>query len=150
MELTTKYFANMQYTEDEVINFKDGIFGFTDYKKYLLIRFDNKNDSIICLQSIDEPNIAFIMINPYKFIEKYDVILSEEDLKELEISESDSILVYNICVVNDLISESTANLKCPILVNSQTRLAKQIILEDSSYPFKYPFSKLINKEVRLC
>jgi len=150
MELLTKYFSTMQYTEDEVIYFKDGIFGFQDFKKYVLIRFENKNDSLICLQSIDEPNIAFVMINPYKFLEDYNVSLYDEDYKELEISDSDSILVYNICVVNDSVLESTANLKCPIVVNSQKRLAKQVILEDSSYPFKYPFSKLVNKEVRSC
>lgn len=147
MELLTKYFSNVQYNEDEVILFKDGIFGFPDYKKYILIRFDNKNDSLICLQSIDEPNIAFVMINPYKFIKEYNILLSDTDYSELEISDSDNTLVYNICVVNDTILESTANLKCPIVVNPVTRLAKQIILEDSPYPFKYPFSKLMNKEV---
>ncbi len=150
MELMTKYFSNTQYTEDEVIFFNDGIFGFANHKKYLLIRFDNKNDSLICLQSIDEPNIAFVMINPYKFIKEYDVILPEQDYGDLKVSDSDNILVYNICVVNDSVLKSTVNLKCPIIVNSRTRLAKQIILEDSTYPFKYPFSKLINKEVRSC
>lgn len=147
MEIITKYFSNMQYSEDEVIIFKDGIFGFPDYKKYIIIRFDNKNDSLLCLQSIDEVNIAFVMINPYKFINEYNIILSDADYADLEISEPDNILVYNICVVNDTILESTANLKCPILVNSRARLAKQIILEDNSYTFKYPFSKLISKEV---
>lgn len=147
MELLTKYFSNMQYTEDEVIFFKNGIFGFADYKKYVLIRFDNKNDSLICLQSIEEPSIAFVMINPYNFINDYAIFLDDEDYSELEIIDSNKLLVYNICVVNDEVSESTANLKCPIIVNSETRLAKQIILDDSKYPFKYPFSKLINKEV---
>ena len=84
------------------------------------------------------------MINPYNFINDYNLSLSEEDFKQLQVDDITSILVYNICVLNDDISRSTANMKCPVVINPQTRNAKQLILEDSSYEFKYPFSKLIN------
>lgn len=144
MEVSTKYFSNIQYNEDEVIYFKNGLFGFENFKKYLLIRFDNNNNNLICLQSIEEESIAFVMINPYNFINDYNLSLSEEDFKQLQVDDITNILVYNICVLNDDISKSTANMKCPIVINPQTRNAKQLILEDSSYEFKYPFSKLIN------
>ncbi|MCI1959326.1 MAG: flagellar assembly protein FliW [Clostridia bacterium] len=146
MEIETKYFSNIQYTDDEVIFFKDGLFGFDNYKKYLLIRFDNENSSLLCLQSLDEKNIAFVVINPYYFIKDYKVDVPDDDCRQLKISNASNVMVYNICVVNDTVLKCTANLKCPIIVNQDTRLAKQIILEDSSYPFKYPFSKFINKE----
>lgn len=144
MEVSTKYFSNIQYNENEVIYFKNGLFGFENFKKYLLIRFENNNNNLICLQSIEEESIAFVMINPYNFINDYNLSLSEEDFKQLQVDDITSILVYNICVLNDDISRSTANMKCPVVINPQTRNAKQLILEDSSYEFKYPFSKLIN------
>ena len=144
MEVSTKYFSNIQYNEDEVIYFKNGLFGFENFKKYLLIRFDNNNNNLICLQSIEEESIAFVMLNPYNFINDYNLSLSEEDFKQLQVDDITNVLVYNICVLNDDISKSTANMKCPIVINPQTRNAKQLILEDSSYEFKYPFSKLIN------
>ena len=144
MEVSTKYFSNIQYNENEVIYFKNGLFGFENFKKYLLIRFENNNNNLICLQSIEEESIAIVMINPYNFINDYNLSLSEEDFKQLQVDDITSILVYNICVLNDDISRSTANMKCPVVINPQTRNAKQLILEDSSYEFKYPFSKLIN------
>ena len=147
MEISTKYFSNIQYNDDEVIYFKNGLFGFEEFKKYLLIRFDNSSNSLICLQSIEQENIAFVMINPYTFISDYKLSLSDNDREELELVQDGDILVYNICVLNDDILKSTANLRCPIIVNCNTRNAKQFILEDSCYEFKYPFSKLINKEV---
>lgn len=146
MEISTKYFSNIQYSDDEVIYFKDGLYGFDNYKKYLIIRFDNENSSLLCLQSLDEKNVAFVIINPYYFIKDYKVDIPDEDCKQLDITDVSHVLVYNICVVNNSVLECTANLKCPIIINKNTRQAKQIILEDSSYSFKYPFSKLINKE----
>ncbi|WP_313528407.1 flagellar assembly protein FliW [Anaerotignum sp.] len=146
MELVTKYFSNMEYDETDVLLFKAGIFGFEKYQKFILIRFDNSNNSLICLQSIDDPDIAFVMINPFHFIPDYELALADSDMKDLELQDMQKLAVYNICVLHDDVPKSTANLRCPIIVNTDTCLAKQIILENSDYPFKYPFQKLINKE----
>lgn len=146
MELVTKYFSNMEYENSDIILFENGLFGFETYKKYILIRFDNNNNSLICLQSIDQPDIAFVMLNPYLFLPDYNVSLSEADYKDLKLDDPNTVAIYNICVLQEDMPKSTTNLRCPIIVNTETRLAKQIILENSDYPFKYPFQKLINKE----
>lgn len=146
MELNTKYFSMIEYDDTDVILFENGLFGFEEYKKYILIRFDNTLSSLICLQSIDAADIAFVMINPYDFIADYNVSLSETDLKELQLRDSNNLTVYTICVLQDNVPKSTTNLRCPIVVNTETRLAKQLILENSDYPFKYPFKELIPKE----
>ncbi len=146
MELVTKYFSNMTYEDNDVILFKNGLFGFENYRRFILIRFDNNNNSMVCLQSIDEANIAFVMINPYHFIHDYNVSLSETDIHDLQLNNPDNLTVYNICVLQETIPQSTTNLRCPVIVNTETRLAKQIILENAEYPFKYPFKDLIPKE----
>ncbi|NCC16985.1 MAG: flagellar assembly protein FliW [Clostridia bacterium] len=146
MELKTKYFSTIAYDDTDVILFESGLFGFEEYKKYILIRFDNTHSSLICLQSIDDTNIAFVMINPYNFIANYNVSLSETDLKELQLTDSNNLAVYAICVLHDNVPKSTTNLRCPVVVNTETKLAKQLILENSDYPFKYPFKELIPKE----
>lgn len=146
MELVTKYFSNMTYEDNDVILFKNGLFGFENYKRFILIRFENNNNSLVCLQSIDAANIAFVMINPYHFINDYNVSLSETDISDLQLNDSNNLTVYNICVLQETIPQSTTNLRCPVIVNTETRLAKQIILENMEYPFKYPFKDLIPKE----
>ncbi|HBF64705.1 MAG TPA: flagellar assembly protein FliW, partial [Clostridium sp.] len=75
MELVTKYFSNMTYEDNDVIIFNNGLFGFEKYKKFLLIRFDDHENSPVCLQSIEDADIAFVMINPYNFIHDYNVSL---------------------------------------------------------------------------
>lgn len=146
MELATKYFSAIAYEEDEVITFEAGIFGFEDYRRFVLIRFDNASGSVICLQSVEEANVAFVMINPHSFLPDYEFTLSDEDIRALKVENAEDVMIYNICVLQDNLRDSTANLKCPIVVNVKNRLARQIILEDGEYPFKYPFSKLIPKE----
>lgn len=146
MDLETKYFSKMEYESSEVVFFEHGLFGFEKYKKFILIKFENNDGSPVCLQSIDEANIAFAMINPYNFIPDYNVSLTETDIKDLKLQDSHNLAVYNICVLRDDIPKSTTNLRCPVVVNTETRLAKQIILENSEYPFKYPFKDLIHKE----
>lgn len=146
MELVTKYFSNMEFSDKDVILFENGLFGFEQFKKFILIRFENNSSSPICLQSIDDGNIAFVMINPYDFIPDYSVPLGTADYKDLKLEDTNNLAVYNICVLKDDVPQSTTNLRCPVIVNTETRLAKQIVLDNTDYPFKYPFQKLINKE----
>ena len=140
MQIMTKYFFSIDYHEEEVISFENGIFGFEDYKKFILIPFDRDNNNICCLQSIEEQTLAFILINICNFLPSY----KEEILYSIPNSFSnDSLSIYGICVISEIISQSTANLKCPLFINSSKTKGIQIILENSTYPFKYPFSTLM-------
>lgn len=141
MQIMTKYFFSMDYQEEEVLFFTNGIFGFEDYKKFILIRFDSNNNNLFCLQSIEEKTLAFVLINICNFSPSY-----KEDILNFvpDSFSNDSLSVYGICVVKEVISESTANLKCPILINPFEGKGMQIILENNKYPFKHPFSALIN------
>lgn len=147
MEINTKYFGKLPFEQEEAIIFENGIFGFEDYKKYILIRFDDDKGSLLSLQSIDNENLAFVAVNPFKFIPDYAPILTEEDLKDLRANSVENLLVYNICVIKDNLGESTINLRCPIIVNAEIRLAKQVILEDSNYSFRLPFNDIMNNNV---
>ena len=58
MEINTKYFGLMPFEDDEVITFESGIFGFEQDKRYIIIRFDEDNNGILCFQSIDDEKIG--------------------------------------------------------------------------------------------
>jgi len=147
MELNAKYFSRIEYCKEEIITFEDGLYGFQDKKNFILIYFENTNDNFLCMQSIDDENLAFLMINPYHFLTDYEVILSDEDTHNLNISNADNVRTYAVCVVSDDANKSTANLKCPIIINIENNKAKQIILEESAYSFYQPFTTAFAKEV---
>lgn len=146
MQLKTKYFSDMEVNDEDIILFKHGLFGFENFKKFILIRFENNNSSPLCLQSIDDENVAFVIINPTNFIPDYSISLEKSDYKELKLEDINKLAVYTICVLKDNIPESTTNLRCPIIINAEAKLAKQIVLDNAEYPFKYTFEELMNKE----
>lgn len=146
MEIHTKYFGKLPFSEEEAILFPNGLFGFENNQKYVIIRFENDNDSILCLQNLEDESLAFVIMNPFSFISDYSPILSDSDLADIEASSKSSLLFYNICVIRENILESTVNLKCPLAVNAQSKKAKQIILDDTNYSFRLSFEKLIKKE----
>lgn len=148
--MLTKYFGDIAIDEKEILTFTSGLFGFENKTKYTLLSFldndgESSEDFLLCLQSAEDSNLAFIVMNPYYVCPDYNPYqLSDKHLSEIKLGEETKHTVYCIAVVRDNFSESTINLKCPIIINLEEKLARQFILEDSDYSMRYP---VVVKEV---
>ncbi|SDC72579.1 MULTISPECIES: flagellar assembly protein FliW [unclassified Candidatus Frackibacter] len=141
MELKTTRFGKIEIDPDEVISFKQGLYGFKDNKEFILLMDD---ETPFCwLQAIDNPDLAFVVTEPWNYCEDYEFDLDNEVKKELKIEEKQDVLVVNIVVVSDNLQDMTMNLKAPVIINKNEQIAKQIILDDDDYSVKY---KLFNDE----
>ena len=146
MEINTQYFGRISCSEEEFIHFSDGMFGFNDLKKYVPLAFQENNDSLICLQSLEDSNVSFILMNPFQFFEKYEPELSREDKNLLKTEgREDDISYYVISVIHEPMENSTVNLKAPIAVNTKTREARQVILDNPLYRFRHPLRDFVKK-----
>lgn len=132
MKCNTRDFGEVSYTEKEIINFVHPIFGFDQYKKYIILLDDQIKDSICWLQSIDNPEVCFIIL-------EISSMYKNESFKSFlkEIGEEESHSVFGICVISEDIQKSTVNMRSPILINEKTQKAIQIIL-DGNYKLKQP------------
>ena len=65
MKLQTKYFGEIDYEPAESIRFPAGMFGFDDEHDFLLLPFEGSGHSMLCLQSIATPALAFILLDPF-------------------------------------------------------------------------------------
>ena len=65
MEISTKYFDRVSVSEKDVIRFENGMFGFENLKEYILISFEPGSDNLMCLQSTQDSELAFILMNPF-------------------------------------------------------------------------------------
>lgn len=137
MHIETKHFGTMEYNVNKTVHFPDGLFGFESYKKYFPIPLDEDNDAIICLQSLDEKDVAFITMNPFLLSPDYHPEISDADRKALGNPKDEEISYYCICVLQDTLENSTINLKCPIAVNARTLMARQLILDQPEYNFRH-------------
>ncbi len=138
-QINTKYFGELSYEKEDCILFPDGLFGFEQETEFLLLPFIQDEGSLFCLQSVNTDSLAFVVINPFAFVPDYNPILSQEDLLGIKAESNADVCFYVICVMRDTIETSSANLKCPVIINPLAHLAKQIILEDSNYTFRHYF-----------
>lgn len=146
MKIDTKYFGELSFSEKEALLFPDGLFGFEDQTEFVPIYFDDKDHAIMCLQSTKEKDLAFIIVNPFTVLPAYDPNLTNDDLAAIDATQDTPVAFFSICVVREPITDSTVNLRCPIVINTLNNRAKQYILEDSSYSFKHPFIQYPEKE----
>lgn len=146
MKAATRLFGEIEIDESKIITFEDGIIGFPDMKKFTLI-FDEEKEgrpSISWLQYMDEPEIAFPVMDPLFVCETYNPSVEEELLKNLGTIKEDNLYVLVTVTVPQNIKELAVNLKAPIVINTDTRKASQIIVEDD-LPVRYRIYEILEE-----
>ena len=146
MKAATRLFGEIEIDESKIITFEEGIIGFPDMKKFTVI-FDEEKEgrpSISWLQSMDEPEIAFPVMDPLFVCETYNPSVEEELLKNLGTIKEDNLYVLVTVTVPQNIKELAVNLKAPIVINTDTRKASQIIVEDD-LPVRYRIYEILEE-----
>lgn len=137
MLVNTKYFGQIEVNEDKIVDFPHGIIAFEKAKKFFIIENEEKDVPFCWLQSVDNEDLAFVIINPFFFKKDYEFEIPEGILEELEIKEVEDVAVFSIVVVPEDINKITANLLAPIIINTKNFKGKQIILNDKKYKTKH-------------
>lgn len=140
MELKTKCHGVIEYNNKDIIIFDKGIPGFEEYKKFIIAPLKD-NELFNILHSIENEELGFISISPFQFMKDYEFELSDLLVEQLKIENPNDVAVYNLITLNSDIKKITANLKAPIVINVEKKLAHQVILSDERYPVKYPLFK---------
>lgn len=138
MKVNTRIFGEIEVAEEKIITFDIGLMGFEDIHKYTLIFDEEDRGSIMWLQSLDEPELAFPVIDPLVVADTYNPIVEDEWLTPLgEVkSEADYFLLTVVTVPSD-VKKTTANFKAPLVINMNTYKACQIIVNNDDYQIKY-------------
>jgi flagellar assembly factor FliW len=136
---TTRYgeMETIQVSEDAVLGFPDGIPSFERHRRFALIE-DAKLAPFCWLQSLHDPLVGFLVIEPGLLIADYAFDISDPDAELLGLDDSSDARVLSILVVPENVRAMTANLQAPVIVNPQKRIAKQVILTDERFPLRYP------------
>lgn len=134
--------------EQNIIHFDSGILAFEDLTRFVLLDIP-ENLHFKWLQSVEDTDLTFLLVDPFTIKEDYYVELSDETAAELEISIPEEVLVYTIVTVPKTgLKDATTNLIGPLIINWTKKKAKQIIFEKPENMIKYP---LLPKDSRkLC
>ncbi len=137
MKMQTKHFGEIDIDPNNIIIFKEGLPGFEQIRKMIVINHPDEDTPFQWLQSVDEPQITFVIIDPRVFFNDYIVNISESDVAALKIEDPSDVLIFSLVVVPEEVTNMTANLKAPILINIKNNTGKQVVLEEERYPLKY-------------
>lgn len=150
MKLSTKYFGEIDYSEEDVLHFPQGMFAFEEEKEFLLLPFSGSDGTLLCLQSLMTPQLAFVVMNPFALHLAYAPVLQPEELEGLGVKDSKELCYYVLCVVKNPVSTSTVNMKCPVAINDETRVGAQVILEAEEYGMRHLLSEFQAEEGSSC
>lgn len=128
-----------------MIVFDEGIIGFPDLQHFTLIKDSEKSDTtIMWLQSVEEPAMALTVVDPTIILGTYNPEVAEDMVKSLgDLNPFNTFVLTTITVPHD-ITKMSLNLKAPIIINTDTNKACQVILE-GDYQVKYAIYELLKR-----
>lgn len=132
MRIETKYFGVVEMKEEDIIRFPQGIPGFLDEKDFVLLNFE-ESGLFQVLQSIHQQNPAFVVIDPFLFVEDYQFKLDDATINQLSIEKKEEVRALSIVTVREPLTTSTANLQAPVIINQSNKQAKQLVTMHSKY-----------------
>ncbi|MGI6050148.1 MAG: flagellar assembly protein FliW [Acetivibrionales bacterium] len=141
MQLETDHFGTIEIDENEFIYFPEGIPGFEKSNRFVLIGNNAGEEVFYWLQSVDYPDLCFVVTDPFMVYDGYVVDLEDEDVLLLQITDPSKVLTLAIVIIPEKIDEIRVNLKAPILINIEKKLGKQIILDNDNLPIRYYLNK---------
>jgi flagellar assembly factor FliW len=111
--------------------------GFPDKRRFALVQLDD--DGVLCqLRSLEDPGLRFLVMSPVPFFPDYAPEVSDDVVADLQISSPEDVIVLLVLNAGDSLDTTTANLMAPVLVNTATKRASQVILDDPALPLAAP------------
>ena len=136
MKTASTRFGEVSYHPDKTILFPRGLLGFESLREFMVMPGE-RDDPLICLQSLEDPQVAFLLVDPARYFPEYRVEAGEQELRVLGITGGEALHTLTMITVH-ADQSATINLVAPVLVASRNRRAVQMVLESTQYSVRTP------------
>lgn len=137
MKCTATRFGSFEVRAESVLTFPSGLLGFTEHRRYVILDHDT-DAPFKWLQSVEEPELAFVIMDPALFHPGYHVDVPADALAEIGAKEREDLaLVVILTIPSDDPVRITANLRGPLVISHRTKLGKQLVLSEE-FPTRHP------------
>jgi flagellar assembly factor FliW len=139
MVLTSRRFGSIDVPEDAVVEFPSGLVGLDGSRFALLARDDA--DRFLWLQSIDDPDLALPVVNPWDFFPDFELELSPQDADRVGVASPEHTSLYVTVRAPEPDREAasfSANLRAPIVIVGST--GYQLINQAADAPVRAPLA----------
>ena len=135
MKFETTRFGQVEVKSEDIVIFPDGLLGFPDCTRYTLIDED-RAAPFRMLQSLENPALAFVVIDPLVVRQDYHFNVTKEDLEQIKTDTTENLQVLSIVTMSRDIRDVTVNLQGPLVVNPESKLGHQFVLIETDYTTK--------------
>lgn len=144
MNLQTTRFGEIECPEEIIMSFPDGVLGFPNDRRFILLEHDQEGSPFKWLQSADTPSLAFVVIDPLSMDETYRCEIDVDTARCIGTdSPTDCALMSIVNIPREDPIAMTVNLKAPLVVNVATRMGRQVIQSSNVYAIGTPlFSQM--------
>jgi flagellar assembly factor FliW len=139
MIIQTSRFGALEVDGDRLITFEQGVLGFPNERRYALIQ-TGEGSGFYWLQAVERPELAFVVCDPRLFVAEYHAPVKAEDLEQVGLTSVEGAQVF--VIVNKVDDLLTGNLQGPLVVNVETRQARQLVLSDRRYSTRHPLMRV--------
>ena len=146
MLINTIRFGQVEIDGSKLIKFEEGIPGLEEYHEYALLQFEDSYP-IMWLQSTEDRGVCLPVLDTFAVIEEYVFDIDDSDVKELGLNGPEDLYVASVLVIPEDIRKMTANLAAPIIINTATGRAKQILIGGGDYNVRAPVFPEISKAI---
>jgi flagellar assembly factor FliW len=147
-QVVTPRFGRIEFTEEEILTALVGLFAFEDLKQFLLLS-PAEIEPFQCLQSIQNPDVAFALLDPRVFLPEYRVEIPQKVVNELQIENLEKVRQLVIVTIPSGKPEKmTANLLAPIVINLESRKLKQVVLTAPQYHTRHSILEILEKGIK--
>jgi flagellar assembly factor FliW len=146
MDIQTTRFGVISVEDERIMTFSGGLLGFPEHRQFALIQTGEEN-YFFWLQSVEDPNLAFVITDPSTFFQEYAVPIREETQTEIELENVGEAQTFVIC--NKVGEWLTGNLLGPLVINERNRKGSQVVLTDKKWTTRQPLLKLQPEPVQL-
>jgi flagellar assembly factor FliW len=138
LTVPTSRFGEIMADPDKIITMTSPFLGFPDSKRFMLIPH-NEDSPFMWLQSLDDHQLAFVVIPALGLVPEYNPALPAQAKQELKAEEEDELnILLLLSIPHNNPRKMTANLLGPLMINPEQRLAKQIILDPNKWDPRWP------------
>lgn len=130
MKVDTYLFGSIEVDPEKIITFPNGLVAFENSKRYTLIQEDAQGASFT-LQSLDEPALAFQIVDPTTLGFHYELQLSDAESALLKSPADDDVVVMQVLFKQESNgkAEIAPNLRAPLVINMNARVGLQKVME---------------------
>ncbi|MFN4326404.1 MAG: flagellar assembly protein FliW [Azonexus sp.] len=132
MKVDTYLFGTVDVDPEKIIEFPRGLVGFEQNKRFMLVHeVDKGQPSSYTLQSLDEPALAFQIVDPASLGFHYELNLSDEETALLKSPAPEDVQVMQVLFKQEDGGQSqiTPSLRAPLLINTKARVGLQKVME---------------------